>query len=128
MGARREDYNAAAPPGSFIYVDDFQSPSHLGEYLNLLDSNDTLYNEYFRYKDRYRLVMWVHLGRFYWCQLCARLHMMDYENFTYWYNDFDQWWSNACSAKFDGNNTWRTWKGVSAFSNPIKTMSNLKKI
>ncbi|GFO50580.1 glycoprotein 3-alpha-l-fucosyltransferase a [Plakobranchus ocellatus] len=48
MGAAPEDYARAAPPHSFIHVDDFESPKHLAEYLNTLDKNDALYNEYFR--------------------------------------------------------------------------------
>ena len=50
LGARPEDYEALAPPHSYIHVDDFESPRHLAEYLHKLDKNDDLYNEYFRWK------------------------------------------------------------------------------
>ena len=51
MGARPEDYKSVLPPDSYIHVDDFRSPEHLAEYLNVIDKNDTLYNSYFRWKD-----------------------------------------------------------------------------
>ena len=48
MGAAPEDYARAAPPHSFIHVDDFESAKDLAEYLHVLDKNDALYNEYFQ--------------------------------------------------------------------------------
>lgn len=50
LGAHPSDYNDAAPPNSFVHVDDFSSPKELAEYLITLDKNDTLYNEYFAWK------------------------------------------------------------------------------
>lgn len=49
MGAAPEDYERAAPPHSFIHVDDFESPKELAEYLHKLDKDDELYNQYFQY-------------------------------------------------------------------------------
>ncbi|OXA63890.1 Alpha-(1,3)-fucosyltransferase C [Folsomia candida] len=46
------DYNKYAPPNSFIDASKF-SPKELGEYLLLLDKNDTLYNQYFEWKQNY---------------------------------------------------------------------------
>ncbi|CAG5121936.1 unnamed protein product, partial [Candidula unifasciata] len=48
MGAAPEDYERAAPPHSFIHVDDFESPKDLADYLHKLDKNDDLYNKYFQ--------------------------------------------------------------------------------
>lgn len=50
MGAQRSEYEEKSPKNSFIHVDDFESPKHLAEYLLKLDSNDDLYNEYFKWK------------------------------------------------------------------------------
>ncbi|CAK8678734.1 unnamed protein product [Clavelina lepadiformis] len=50
-GPSKEDITALAPEGSFIHVDDFKSPSSLAEYLMYLDSNDTAYREYFRWRE-----------------------------------------------------------------------------
>lgn len=47
-GAKKEDYLAVAPPGSFIYADDFSSMEELAFYLKYLDSNDTAYMQYLR--------------------------------------------------------------------------------
>lgn len=108
MGARIEDYDLSAPPGSYIHVDDFNSPRDLAEYLNLLDSNDTLYNEYFRYKQNYCYVD-IHDTK-YWCRLCGLLHLRDRVKYVNWYEDFDGWTRGACSENNDGQNQWKTWK------------------
>lgn len=50
MGARPEDYARSAPDHSFIHVDDFEGPKELAEYLQKLDQDDKLYNEYFKWK------------------------------------------------------------------------------
>lgn len=39
------------PPGSFIAMDDFESPQALGKYLNYLLENQTAYFEYFKWRD-----------------------------------------------------------------------------
>jgi len=117
MGARPEDYATAAPPGSYIHVDDFKSPRHLGDYLNLLDSNDSLYNKFFRWKHRYRLIRryGYKLNAAYWCQLCTLLHLNDHTNITrHWYNDYEKWWNGACSYKFRGKKQWATWRSSSS--------------
>ena len=41
------------PPHSVIDVRDFASPRHLADYLKVLAANDTLYNEYFRWRADY---------------------------------------------------------------------------
>lgn len=48
------NYSQLLPPHSHIDVRDFASPRLLVDYLKLLSANDTLYNEYFRWKTRYR--------------------------------------------------------------------------
>lgn len=50
LGAHPSDYNDLSPPNSFIHVEDFSSPKELANYLISLDKNDTLYNEYFKWK------------------------------------------------------------------------------
>lgn len=47
-GATKEDYAAISPPGSFIFAEDFTSPKHLIEYLEMLDRNDEEYLKFFR--------------------------------------------------------------------------------
>ena len=50
MGAAPEEYAKVAPPGSFIHVDDYESPAALAAYLLKVDSDDVLYNSYFKWK------------------------------------------------------------------------------
>ena len=47
------NYSEILPPHSYIDVRNFASPRHLAAYLKLLDANDALYNEYFRWKEKY---------------------------------------------------------------------------
>jgi len=92
MGARRRDYEAIAPPHSFIHVDDFSSPRHLAKYLHILAANDTLYNEYFLW----RRTPWLPADLRYWCRVCALLHWRDDVNYVNWYDDYYSWWNGAC--------------------------------
>ncbi|XP_050535701.1 glycoprotein 3-alpha-L-fucosyltransferase A-like isoform X1 [Daktulosphaira vitifoliae] len=84
MGARREDYDRIAPKHSYVHVDDYESPKALAEYLHRLDSDDSLYNEYFR---------WKGTGEFidtkFFCRLCAVLH----DNYpAKHYRNINEWW------------------------------------
>ncbi|KAJ8043714.1 Glycoprotein 3-alpha-L-fucosyltransferase A [Holothuria leucospilota] len=54
-GAAKEDYERIAPPHSLIHLADFRSPEELVKYLETLDKNDTLYNEYFDWKKHGRI-------------------------------------------------------------------------
>lgn len=51
-GTPKEDYEAAAPPNSFIHLDDFGSLEELVAYLNYLDRNDTAYKAYFQWREK----------------------------------------------------------------------------
>lgn len=85
MGARKEDYERSAPPHSYIHVDDFESPRHLAEYLTKLDQNDTLYNEYFKWKGNGEFI-----NTYFWCRVCAMLHAPSKPKS---YPDIQEWWS-----------------------------------
>lgn len=45
-------YKDLLPPGSYIDAADFTTPQALAEYLNKLDKNDTLYNQYFKAREK----------------------------------------------------------------------------
>ena len=70
MGAHPDDYKKVAPPNSFIHVDEFNSPRQLAEYMHILDNNDDLYNEYFRWKGTGEFINTKFV-----CRLCAMLHV-----------------------------------------------------
>lgn len=86
MGAAPEDYVRAAPPHSFIHVDDFESPKALAEYLHKLDNNDALYNEYFAWKG-----LWDNINTFFWCRMCAMAHDVSQKGHAH-YQDVEKWW------------------------------------
>ncbi|XP_059156391.1 glycoprotein 3-alpha-L-fucosyltransferase A-like [Physella acuta] len=98
MGAAPEDYRRAAPPHSFIHVDDFESPKALAEYLHTLDNNDNLYNEYFQWKGTGDLI-----NTHFWCRVCALAH--DDERGPSWYTNLDSWWRGA--EVCIGQDSWR---------------------
>ena len=52
MGAL--NYSEFLPDGSYLHVADYSSPSSLARHMKVLDQNDTLYNEFFRWKSIYR--------------------------------------------------------------------------
>ncbi|RWS26419.1 Glycoprotein 3-alpha-L-fucosyltransferase A-like protein [Leptotrombidium deliense] len=91
MGAHPSDYERIAPPRSFLHVDNFISPQHLAEYLNKLDSNDTLYNSYFDWKETGEFI-----NTRFWCRLCAMLHSNLKSKV---YQRLNDWWSNFAICK-----------------------------
>jgi alpha-1,3-fucosyltransferase len=71
---RGTDYSQIAPFHSYINALDF-TPEKLAQYLKLLDSIDTLYNEYFWWKDHYRVEAGVdEMASNGFCDLCKTLH------------------------------------------------------
>lgn len=99
MGAAPEDYRRAAPPHSFIHVDDFESPKDLADYLLKLDKDDKLYNEYFAWKGLGELI-----NTFFWCRVCTLAH--DVENRGYsWFEDAEKWWRGP--GVCIGQDNWR---------------------
>ena len=52
FGPTRADYERAAPPNSFIHVQDFDTLRELAEYVKRVANDDTLYNSYFLWKKK----------------------------------------------------------------------------
>ncbi|KAF4757772.1 hypothetical protein FOZ63_023149, partial [Perkinsus olseni] len=64
------DYEKLAPPGSFIHVDDFDSPRTLAEYLRYLIGNHSAFAAYFEWVKSYRT-----LGQYYTdCLMCNAMN------------------------------------------------------
>ena len=66
-----------AIPGSYIDALDFKTVADLAAYIKYLDTNDTAYNEYFKWKENYKL--WEPICDWpfepYWaCEMCIRLN------------------------------------------------------
>lgn len=91
MGAHPVDYARAAPPGSYIHVEDFDSVKQLADHLKKLDKDDNLYNQYFR---------WQSCGRFintkFWCRICSMLWDPDRPRLSV--ASLEEWWrrNNTC--------------------------------
>ncbi len=119
MGARKEEYIRVVPHNSVIHVDDFESPKHLAEYLHQLDQNDTLYNDYFRWKGS-----GFFLNTRFYCRLCAMLHNGSRRT---WYDNTQQWWGGpGVCIRPNEQNPWGSWKKVAkmefdASYNPLVT-------
>lgn len=99
MGAAPEDYQRAAPPHSFIHVDDFESPKELAEYLLKLDKDDTLYNSYFAWKGTGDII-----NTFFWCRMCALANDVPNRGPS-WFEDVESWWRGP--GVCIGQQTWR---------------------
>jgi len=76
------NYARFAPAKSYINALDFPSVKHLADYLKILDKNDTLYNEYFWWKEHYVMEYSLHQYELNiyeasargLCGLCSKLH------------------------------------------------------
>ena len=86
MGASIRDYEAVAPPHSFIHVDSFKSPKALADYLHILDENDGLYNEYFAWRQEGDFI-----ATKFFCRVCSLLHYS--QQFKPDRTDVPGWWS-----------------------------------
>lgn len=96
-----------APPHSYINTRDFPSVRHLADYLILLDRNDAMYNEYFWWKEHYRIRNGVleeglHYRTF--CNLCAALHdparHSNSGRVKSIYGDMKKWWKDESKCVF----------------------------
>ena len=99
MGAGPYDDPKVAIPGSYINVEDFPTVKALADYLNYLDKNDTAYNEYFTWKNKYKPnddVGWP-FPDIWVCDICKKLLT---ENAVSTYDRLSDFWSqNDCKGK-----------------------------
>ncbi|XP_042214633.1 LOW QUALITY PROTEIN: glycoprotein 3-alpha-L-fucosyltransferase A-like [Homarus americanus] len=96
MGAHPDDYARQAPEKSYIHIDDFETPRELASYLHLLDQNDDLYNEYFRWKGTGEFI-----NTYFMCRLCGMLHDEGHQQH---YEDINVWWRGTGTCI---NGSWR---------------------
>uniref|UniRef100_A0A3P9Q1P0 Fucosyltransferase n=1 Tax=Poecilia reticulata TaxID=8081 RepID=A0A3P9Q1P0_POERE len=88
LGTTRENYENFVPRDAFIHVDDFKSPKELADYLLLLDKNQELYLEYFRWRRHFRVYIidsWTERA----CHACDYLKRYKeyraFKNLNKWY-------------------------------------------
>ncbi|KAI8510689.1 Alpha-(1,3)-fucosyltransferase 7 [Branchiostoma belcheri] len=91
LGAPKADYEKFAPPGSFIHVDDFETPKDLADYLKILDKDKNMYNQYFRWRTQPpKSVFPEDDGGL--CNLCRKLQQVRPTERKV-YTDLDRWWA-----------------------------------
>ncbi|XP_046449216.1 alpha-(1,3)-fucosyltransferase C-like [Daphnia pulex] len=84
------NYSQFTPHHSYINALDF-TPEKLAQYLLLLDANDNFYNEYFWWKDHYRVESGVEqMAQHAFCDLCKKLHQD--ESVTKFYPELVSQW------------------------------------
>ena len=99
-----DNHKQFAPPHSYINALDFPSIKELADYLSLLDRNDTLYNQYFWWKDHYEIRNKPTDFRHGLCRLCSILHEDEFPSKSY--EDLTDWWDvkAECRAlRFEDN-------------------------
>ncbi|XP_035463131.2 alpha-(1,3)-fucosyltransferase 7 isoform X1 [Scophthalmus maximus] len=71
LGPPLSDYQAVAPPNSFIHVDEFASVKDLGKYLEELAKDKKRYSEYFAWKQHWEVKLYTD-WRERLCKICPR--------------------------------------------------------
>jgi hypothetical protein len=86
----RTDYTRFIPQSGFIDIRQFSSVPELGNRLNQIRNNLTLYQEYFKWK---RQFIWNGFSHYMtpFCDLCLRLHLDTTPNII---NNVHKWWSH----------------------------------
>ncbi|XP_075999463.1 alpha-(1,3)-fucosyltransferase 7 [Genypterus blacodes] len=75
LGASLSDYKAVAPPRSFIHVDEFATIKALGEHLKHLAEDKKRYDEYFRWKQLWRVKLLAD-WRERLCRVCSQYNTL----------------------------------------------------
>lgn len=92
------NYTHIAPPHSYIDALQF-TPETLAKYLKMLDANDTLYNEYFWWKEHYTVEAGVEqMARHGFCDLCKKLHRD--HGISKYYSDLTSEWHPRKRCKY----------------------------
>jgi len=64
-----------AIPGSYINALDFETPQDLIRYIKKVDNNDTLYNEFFKWKKKFKILQEKKGCNTFLCDVCSKLKM-----------------------------------------------------
>ncbi|GAB6020694.1 hypothetical protein CHUAL_003363 [Chamberlinius hualienensis] len=91
------DYNAIAPPNSFINIKNFISARELANYILNINASQTLYRNYFQWKKFYQIA-----PQNSFCHLCEKLHTTDLadEFNRKTYNNMTRWWFDQCTMDY----------------------------
>ena len=96
-GPEKNDYNRLAPKNSFIHVDDFgKDMERLGNHLEDIHSNITLFSMYHEWRKSYEVVIQAPaLERIRMCELCRRLTDIR-KGETVYYENIDKFYMEKC--------------------------------
>ena len=89
------DYQKFLPEGSYIDVRNFANPKALADYLFKVGNDSVLYNSYFKYKTKYKVVPRYQLLPF--CKLCDYLHKSVSK--TYSHVNLAEWWDTCTDPR-----------------------------
>lgn len=101
IGATRRDYVNLAPPNSFIFADDFDSFHKLIDYINLLNSNDRLYNNFFAWKNDFQINSNFSFPPMYSCAVACKifnhydLSSKEESEMSSHFDPFVKWWGKS---------------------------------
>ena len=109
MGAKPKDYERVAPFNSYIHVDNFKGPKDLAEYLKVLESNEYLYNKYFRWKGTGEFIKTK-----FFCRICSLLHDHRAAKYQRFVKDINKWWAG------DGVCVYGRWNDTSVKNTHVK--------
>ncbi|CAL8345931.1 unnamed protein product [Lota lota] len=87
LGPSRATYEALAPRGSFIHVEDFGSVEALADHLRSVASDGEAYGKYFRWRQTHEVKTYVD-WRERLCQICVRYPRLPLHKV---YHDLDAW-------------------------------------
>lgn len=87
LGPSRATYEALAPPGSFIHVEDFSSPEALATHLKHVAADTRAYEQYFRWRRSHR-IQTITDWRERLCQICVRYPQLAARKT---YHDLEAW-------------------------------------
>ncbi|XP_053267833.1 alpha-(1,3)-fucosyltransferase 7 isoform X1 [Pleuronectes platessa] len=87
LGPPLSDYQAVAPPNSFIHVDEFASVKELGKYLQELAKDKKRYNEYFTWQEDWKVKLHTD-WRERLCKICLQYNNLPQHKV---YSDLNAW-------------------------------------
>ncbi|RXN17057.1 alpha-(1,3)-fucosyltransferase 9-like isoform X2 [Labeo rohita] len=88
LGPPTKNYEELIPGNAFIHVDDFSSPKELAEHLKLLDQNESLYRQYFTWREHF-VSSTTYFGPEHACWACD--HIRRNKNYRV-DNDLNSWY------------------------------------
>lgn len=99
------NYSKILPPNSYIDIADFDTPKDLAKYMTLIDKNDTLFNSFFSWKEKYVFQK----ADTETCQLCEYLNK--FKDKVSVYPIFETFWN----LKKDCSKPWKYYNNIEKY-------------